>query len=158
MKHKTPWFTTNTVVHRLRITPYHSVFGFQKIPIPHVAPVAGRVADAQQNRHVALCCSSECFRPPRIPIDRVVSVLTQVGTGFCGKPPAASRQPISGRGRFVEDNRSRVDQLSSTNALLKLRRRSCAVGAHRTRQTRDRLFVIGLLAGWRPRSPSPQRC
>jgi len=71
---------------------------------------------------------------------------------------AASRQPISGRGRFVEDNRSRVDQLSSTNALLKLRRRSCAVGAHRTRQTTPRLFVIGLLAGWRPRSPSPQRC
>ena len=83
--------------------------------------------------------------PRRGPVTLLEAVRVDVRSG-----PVARRLP-----GFVEDNRSRVDQLSSTNALLK--RRSCAVGAHRARQTRARLFATGSLAGWKAWSPSPQR-
>ena len=52
----------------------------------HVTPVAGRVADAQQDRDVPLGCRCECLRSPRVPIDRVVSMLPQVGRGLGGEP------------------------------------------------------------------------
>jgi hypothetical protein len=40
-----------------------------------VAPVAGRVADRQQDRHVALLGGGERLGAPRVPVDRVVAVL-----------------------------------------------------------------------------------
>ena len=48
----------------------------------HVAPVAGRVPDRQQDRHVAAPCLGERLVAPRIPVDRVVAVLTQVRRGL----------------------------------------------------------------------------
>ena len=48
----------------------------------HVAPVAGRVADRQQDRDVALLGGGERFGAPGIPVDRVVAVLTEVRGGL----------------------------------------------------------------------------
>ncbi len=45
----------------------------------HVAPVAGRVADRQQDRYVSLPGRGEGIVAPRVPVDRVVGVLAQVG-------------------------------------------------------------------------------
>ena len=48
----------------------------------HVAPMARRVADAQQDRLVLAACAIERFRSPRIPIDRIVCVLQEIRTGL----------------------------------------------------------------------------
>ncbi len=48
----------------------------------HVAPVARRVADRQQDRHVALSGGGERIGAPRIPVDRVVAVLTEIRRGL----------------------------------------------------------------------------
>ena len=52
----------------------------------HVTPVAGRVADRQQDRHIALAGRGERFGPPRVPVDRVVAVLPQVRRCLVGQP------------------------------------------------------------------------
>ena len=51
----------------------------------HVAPVAGGVADAQQNRLVFALCFLERIGSPGKPIDGVLGVLQQVRTGFPGE-------------------------------------------------------------------------
>ena len=51
----------------------------------HVTPVAGGVADGQEDRHVSFRRRSERLGPPRVPIDRILSVLPQVRRGFCGE-------------------------------------------------------------------------
>jgi hypothetical protein len=50
-----------------------------------VAPVAGRVADRQEDRLVLGRRFGEGFGAPRVPVDRIVGVLSQVGAGFCSQ-------------------------------------------------------------------------
>ena len=72
----------------------------------HVAPVARRVADRQQDRHVALGRRGEGLVAPRVPVDRVVGVLPQVRAGLVGE----SVHPITlgvRRGGTVRPWRSR---------------------------------------------------
>ena len=45
----------------------------------HVAPVAGRVADGEEDRLAALLRLSQRFRSPGPPVDRVVLVLEKIG-------------------------------------------------------------------------------
>ena len=44
----------------------------------HVTPVAGGIANAQQDRHIALARLGEGLVAPRLPIDRIVHVLPQI--------------------------------------------------------------------------------
>ncbi len=48
----------------------------------HVAPVARRIADREQDRLVALLRVRERLRAPRPPVDRIVLVLEQIGRGL----------------------------------------------------------------------------
>ena len=50
-----------------------------------VAPVAGGVADREQDRLVGALGFGERLRPPRPPIDRIVLVLEQIGTRLVGE-------------------------------------------------------------------------
>ena len=52
----------------------------------HVAPVAGRVADRQEDRHVAAPSLGEGLVTPREPVDGVVGVLEQIRRGGVGEP------------------------------------------------------------------------
>ncbi len=52
----------------------------------HVAPVAGRVADREQDRPVLLPRTGQRLLAPRVPVDRVVTVLEQVRAGLLGEP------------------------------------------------------------------------
>ena len=52
------------------------------LALHHVAPVAGRVADREQDRPVELARAGQRLRSPRVPVDRVVAVLEQVGAGL----------------------------------------------------------------------------
>ena len=55
-----------------------------------VAPVARRVADREQDRPVALLGRRERLVAPRVPVDRVVGVLAEVGAGLVGEPIGAA--------------------------------------------------------------------
>src|SRR5262245_1363901 len=59
-----------------------------------MAPVARRVADAEEDRHVALAGGGERLRSPRVPVDRVVAVLAEVGRRLVGQPIHAGTLPI----------------------------------------------------------------
>ena len=50
----------------------------ERLVCHHVAPVAGGVANTQQDRNIALTRLGEGLVPPRLPIDRIVHVLTQI--------------------------------------------------------------------------------
>ena len=59
----------------------------------HVAPVAGRVADREQDRLVLGPGPLQGLGAPRVPVDRVVGVLEEVGAGLArsdGSRPAGS--------------------------------------------------------------------
>ena len=51
----------------------------------HVAPVARRVADRQEDRLVLGRARRERLLAPRVPVDRVVGVLAQVRAGLAGE-------------------------------------------------------------------------
>ena len=50
-----------------------------------VAPVAGRIADREQDRFVGLLGFGERLRSPRPPIDRIVLVLQQIRARLLGE-------------------------------------------------------------------------
>ncbi len=54
----------------------------------HVAPVAGGVADREQDRLVLAARPLESLRPPRVPVDRIPGVLQQVRAGLVREPVA----------------------------------------------------------------------
>ena len=55
------------------------------LPLHHVAPVAGRIADRKKNGSLFITCPLNRFFAPRIPVDRIVGVLQQIGTAFLGQ-------------------------------------------------------------------------
>ncbi len=56
------------------------------LALHHVAPVAGRVADREQDRAVLLARPLQRLGAPGVPVDRVVAVLQQVRAGLLGEP------------------------------------------------------------------------
>jgi len=52
----------------------------------HMAPVAGGIADRQQDRLVFAPGPLQRFGPPAIPVHRIVRVLAQVRAGLVGEP------------------------------------------------------------------------
>ena len=52
------------------------------LALHHVAPVAGRVADREQDRAVLLARPRQRLLAPGVPVDRVVAVLEQVWAGL----------------------------------------------------------------------------
>ena len=59
---------------------------FEALVRHDVAPVAGGIADREQNRLVGALGFGEGLGSPRPPVDRVVPVLQQIGTGLAGEP------------------------------------------------------------------------
>ena len=68
-------------VHQLR-----GLLVLERLALHHVAPVAGRVADREQDRPVLLACARERLLAPRVPVHGVVLVLEEVRRGLAGQP------------------------------------------------------------------------
>ena len=47
-----------------------------------MAPVTGRITDAQQDRQVLCTRTPQGFFSPRVPVDRIVGMLKEVRAGF----------------------------------------------------------------------------
>ena len=58
----------------------------EHLPLHHVAPVAGRVADGEEDGTVLLAGQAERLLAPWVPIHRVVGVLQKVGALFLDQP------------------------------------------------------------------------
>ena len=56
------------------------------LALHHVAPVAGGVADGEQDRPVLLTRPGQGLRAPGVPVDRVLAVLEEVRAGLLGEP------------------------------------------------------------------------
>ena len=59
---------------------------FEKFMCHDMAPVAGRVADRQQNRLVLCFRPRQGFLAPGIPLHWILRMLPEIGAGFCDKP------------------------------------------------------------------------
>ena len=94
----------------------------ERLAFHDVAPVARRVADRQEDRHLAVARRNECLGAPWIPIDRVVRVLPEVGARLLIE---SVRHPLprSGVGRL---GCPRQNKCISTRPALGLARRGPA--------------------------------
>src|SRR6266511_6095536 len=73
------------------------VLVLERLPLHHVAPVAGGVADREQDRLVLLARLGQRLGTPREPVDRVVGVLQQVRAGRSGQPVGPARLALAHR-------------------------------------------------------------
>src|SRR5205823_3862304 len=75
-----------------------------------VAPVAGRVADGEEDGPAALLCERERLGAPGEPVDRVVRVLLEVGARLPDEVVALAADLLdrARRGRWSGGRRSRV--------------------------------------------------
>ena len=69
------------------------------LALHHVAPVAGGVADGEQDRTVLIARTGQRLGAPRVPVDRVVAVLEQVGAGLLRQAVRHHFQSSAGRMR-----------------------------------------------------------
>ena len=77
----------------------------ERLAFHHVTPMAGGVADAQEDRPVQEPGPSEGFGPPRIPLDRVAGVLEEIGTRLPGEAIGHVRM-VRGVGAWRHQKRS----------------------------------------------------
>ena len=83
---------------------------FEGFALHDMAPVAGGVADAEEDGLVFVAGLLEGFRPPGEPVDGVVGVLEEVGAGFVGESVGhgasivfvllCTKGSVGGRGRL----------------------------------------------------------
>ena len=90
----------------------------ERLVLHHVAPVARGVADREQDRPVLVARAGERLLAPRVPVDRVLRVLEEVGTGLGGE--AVHSRTIIVRWRTTRPERSRSSSRTSRA------RRSCS--------------------------------
>ena len=77
----------------------------ERLAFHHVTPMAGRVADAQEDRPVEEPGPGEGLGPPRIPLDRVAGVLEEIGTRLPGEAVGHVRM-VRGVGAWKHRKRS----------------------------------------------------
>ena len=76
------------------IHEFASGFVFERLMSHDVAPMAGRIADRNENGNVTAFRFGQRFRPPRPPIHGVVGVLAQVRAGFVREAICHGREGI----------------------------------------------------------------
>ena len=79
------FFSIDFDVHEFLVHEARGFVVLERFVRHHVTPVAGGVADAQQDRLVLALRPFERLGSPRIPVDRVIGVLKKVGARFSGE-------------------------------------------------------------------------
>ena len=67
----------------------------ERLVLHHVAPVAGGVADREQDRLVLVAGARQRLVAPRVPVDGVAGVLEQVGAGLVGESVHTPSLPVA---------------------------------------------------------------
>ena len=92
-----PFFAIDLDAHKMLVQIISHFLALEGFALHHVAPVAGRVADAQENRFVFAPGLGESLLSPRIPVHGIVLVLQQVGR-FLARKAVGMRGRMSGSG------------------------------------------------------------
>jgi hypothetical protein len=87
------------------VHPAGDLFVGKRFPLHHVTPVAGRVADREEDRQVLSPGFAERLVPPGIPGDGVAGVLSEIGAFFAFQAVGRFR----GHGAILADTGSKVD-------------------------------------------------
>ena len=82
--HIRPFFAVHLDVDEQPVHQPGNMFVLKGLVGHDVAPVAGRIAHAQQNRFVFSPGLGKRLFTPRIPVHRVVGMLEQIGARLCG--------------------------------------------------------------------------
>ena len=61
----------------------------------HMAPVAGRIADREQDRFVVLFGFGQRFGPPGPPVDRIMLMLQKIRAGLVGETVLVRRRMVA---------------------------------------------------------------
>jgi len=91
-----PLFAVDLDAHELRVQEPRGLFVFERFSLHDVAPVARRVADAEEDGFFLALRARERFCAPRVPVHRVLRMRKQIRAGLVGE---TIRAP--GRGRHV---------------------------------------------------------
>src|SRR5439155_1973141 len=105
-----PLFAVHLHADEVTVHDRRDVGVLERLALHHVAPVAGRVADREQERLVFGPRARERVVAPRIPVDGVVRVLQEIRARLVGEPigahpitysPALRRPRANGRSATV---------------------------------------------------------
>ena len=80
-----PLFAIDLYVDEVVVHEARGLFVLERLVRHDVAPVAGGVADAQQDRLVFALGGLQRLGSPRVPVDGVIGVLEEVGARFVGE-------------------------------------------------------------------------
>src|SRR5471030_3417171 len=81
-----PLFAVHFDGHVVAIQERGDLVVFKRLALHHVAPVTGGIADGKEDGLIFGAGLFECFRPPGVPVHRIVGVLEQVGALLVGEP------------------------------------------------------------------------
>ena len=107
----------------------------ERLALHHVAPMACRIADRQQDRPVLLARAPERLLAPRVPVDGVVLVLEQVGRGLVGEVIGHRPLRLPGAGRRTRPRRFTQQACSFTQNPCKLYQACASPAATSSRPT-----------------------
>jgi len=76
------FFTVDLDIDKIPVHDGRSLRVFERFVRHHMTPVTGSIADAQEDGFIFIAGFTQRCLTPRIPVDRVVSVLQQIGGIF----------------------------------------------------------------------------
>ncbi|MDC4225991.1 MAG: hypothetical protein MPW15_17510 [Candidatus Manganitrophus sp.] len=77
-----PLLAIDLDVDEVLVHPLRGLFILERFVLHHVAPVAGGVADGEEDRLVLIFGLFKRLLPPGVPIDRIVRMLEEIRAGF----------------------------------------------------------------------------
>jgi hypothetical protein len=80
-----PLFPVDLDRHEAAVEERRRRLVLEGLALHHVAPVAGRVADAEEDRPVQQLGAGERIRTPREPVHGIIGVLEEIGTRLSGE-------------------------------------------------------------------------
>ncbi len=164
-----PFLTVELDAHEALVHERGGVGVLEGLALHHVAPVACRVADRQEDRHVALARRRQRLGAPRVPVHGVVLVLEQVRRGLAGQAVGhgprldalvrrrggepAERDPGAQERRAGQGHQRQLQAAERQRRAAVVRRTAC----RRTAGPGSRRAVdAGVRAFQRPQDPRPQ--
>ena len=92
-----PLLAVDLDVHEALVHQRRRLVVLERLVLHDVAPVAGGVADREQDRPVLVARPRERLVAPRVPVDGVVRVLEEVRACLLGQPVHAHTLPVRAR-------------------------------------------------------------
>ena len=100
-----PLLTVDLHAHEALVHERRGALVLEGLVLHHVAPMAGRVADRDEDRPVLRARPGEGGLAPRMPVDRIVAVLAQIRRRLGGESVGHDRSSLTGWRRWPRPDR-----------------------------------------------------